>query len=248
MHASWNDAHEWMESRRPVEIAQRMRDRPCYAVQTHNDCEMTMDANTQEVLNQYIARAAEEARLWETLPGREIWDRRDEFLLQIGEETGELLSLLIVAARPRVILEIGTSYGYSTLYMAEAARRVGAKVITIELSADKSQYAQEAMLRAGLQHLIEFRVGDACNVLQELTGPFDFVLLDLWKPLYVRCLELVLPKLSSQSILVADNMIYPTETKSESDAYRAAVRKHGLDSVLLRVGSGIEISTPCKDP
>ena len=76
-----------------------------------------------------------------------------------------------------------------------------------------------------------------------LAGPFDFVLLDLWKELYVPCFELFADKLSHGSIVVADNMLFPDAARAHADAYRERVRASGrFDSVLLPVGSGIELS------
>src|SRR5579872_3656706 len=142
-----------------------------------------VEARTQKVFAEYTARAAEEARLMQRLSPQEALSRLDEFLLPIGEQTGELIRLLVRGARPRTILEIGTSYGYSTLYLAEAAREVGARVITLELAAHKSAYASDALQRAGLADHVEFQVGDALELLPQLAQTLDFVLIDLWKDL-----------------------------------------------------------------
>ncbi len=196
----------------------------------------------QGILAEYAGRAAEEARLMQRLSPTEGMSRRDEFLLPIGEDTGNLLALLIRSARPRRILEIGTSYGYSTLFLADAARTVGAGVTTLELAQHKSDYARDALTRAGLAAQVEFRVGDALEILPALPGPFDFVLLDLWKELYVPCLDLVRDRLSPGAFIAADNMIHPQEVRAEADAYRRRVRELRLDSILLPVGSGVELS------
>jgi predicted O-methyltransferase YrrM len=201
-----------------------------------------MDAQVRQVLDEYERRAAEEGRLMQSLPEQEAMKRLDDFLLPVGPETGTVLNLLIKSDRPRVILEVGTSYGFSTLYLAEAARECGAKLVTLELSATKISYARDALTRAGLAQGVEFRQGNALDTLRALPGPFDFVLIDLWKDLYVPCLELIHPKLGEGAIIVADNMTYPESSRAEASAYRRRVRELGLDSVLLPLGSGIEIS------
>jgi predicted O-methyltransferase YrrM len=66
---------------------------------------------------------------------------RNEMLLAVGEDTARLLNMLIKASRARNILEIGTSYGYSTLWLAEAARAVGGRVVTLELAPEKVAFA-----------------------------------------------------------------------------------------------------------
>lgn len=201
-----------------------------------------MDVRAQQVFVEYAARAAEEARLMQHLPYAEGMARLDEFLLPVGEDTGTLMSLLVRSARPRTILELGTSYGYSTLYLAEAAQAVGARVKTLELAQSKSNYARDAIERAGLASYVEFHVGHALELLPTLSGPFDFVLIDLWKDLYVPCLELVIPRLAPAAFVLADNMIYPEQARPDANAYRRRVRELGLDSVLLPIGSGVELS------
>ncbi len=63
--------------------------------------------------------------------------------------------------------------------------------------------------KAGLRSQVEFLLGDAREVIPSLSGPFDFVLLDLWKELYIRCFDLVYPKLGRGAYVAADNMIHP---------------------------------------
>jgi len=201
-----------------------------------------MDPRAKQVFAEYAVRAAEEARLMQRLSYSEGMARRDDFLLPIGEDTGTLLSLLIRSTRPKTVLELGTSYGYSTLYLAEATQAVGGQVFTLERAAHKSEYAQAAIERAGLAAAVQFHVGDALTLLPTLAGPFDFVLLDLWKDLYVPCLELLMPRLRAGAFVIADNMIYPEQARTDANAYRQRVRELGLDSVLLPIGSGIEVS------
>ena len=97
------------------------------------------------------------------------------------------------AADQPTILEIGTSYGYSGIWLAEAARATGGRVFTLELQDYKSAYAREMATQAGLAAHIDFRVGDAVDLIGALPRGIDFVLLDLWKDLYVPCLEASIP-------------------------------------------------------
>jgi predicted O-methyltransferase YrrM len=86
-------------------------------------------------------------------------------------------------------------------------------------------------------------VGDALEKLPELEAEVDFVLIDLWKDLYQPCFELVYPKLSAEAVIVADNMLFPIETRESALAYQKLVRSKGaLDSMLLPIGSGLELS------
>lgn len=202
-----------------------------------------MDSKVEAVLAEYHERGAREMQLMRELPPEEVTGRRDEFLLWVGPDTGRLLGMLVKGSRARTIVEIGTSYGYSTIWLAEAARHTGGTVITLELDAQKVEHARGAMRRAGLESHVDFRVGDALELLKQLSGPIDFVLLDLWKDLYVPCFDLFHPKLAEGAIVVADNMIEPAVARPAAEKYRARVRETGqYDSVLLPVGSGIEVS------
>ena len=162
-------------------------------------------------------------------------------LLAAGPETGRLLNILARSLEAPTILEIGTSFGYSTVWLGEAARAAGGRVITIEQQAHKSAYARDMASKAGLGAHVDFHVGDALEIIPTLTAGIDFVLLDLWKDLSVPCLEALYPRLSAGAILVAENVLRPGST--EAARYRAAVAAlPGMTSVLLPVGHGVEVS------
>lgn len=200
------------------------------------------DARVQAVYEGYEARnAAEQART--SQPGVDGFAIRDELLLPVGREVGQLLHALIASRRPARILELGTSYGYSTLFLADAARSVGATVVTMELADYKQAEARRQLGAAGLAEHVEFRLGDALAMLAADKGQWDFVLLDIWKELYLPCFEAFYPQLSEEAIIASDNMIYPPVARPKVRRYREAVRaKADMQTVLLPVGQGIEIS------
>jgi predicted O-methyltransferase YrrM len=199
-----------------------------------------VDPVIERVLADFERRAEEEQRRTNfALPGTNL----DELLLSVGREAGMLLYLLATGAQSRRILELGTSYGYSTVWLAAAARATGGRVLSLELRDFKIEHARQALTRAGLSTRVEFHQGDCLETLKTLPGPFDFVLLDVWKDLYLPCFELVHPKLAPGAIIAADNMSLPEMVRPQAEAYRRRVREVGdLDSVLLDVGNGIEIS------
>ena len=199
-----------------------------------------VDPVIERVLAEYERRADEEQRRTNfASPGTNL----DELLLSVGREAGILLYLLSTGAQSRRILELGTSYGYSTVWLAAAARATGGKVLSLELRDFKIEHARQALTRAGLSTRVEFHQGDCLETLKTLSGPFDFVLLDVWKDLYLPCFELVHPKLAPGGIIAADNMLLPEIVRPQAEAYRKRVRAAGdLDSVLLDIGNGIEIS------
>jgi predicted O-methyltransferase YrrM len=202
-----------------------------------------MDAMIQEVLAEYEKRGAEEFKL-QSLGTMDEWlARRDEFLISVGPATGQLLNILAKSIKAKTILELGTSYGYSTVWLAEAARATGGRLITIDKAANKQDYARSMLARANLTKQVEFRLGDALDTMAALTGPFDFVLVDLWKELYVKAFDLFYPKLSPGAIIAADNMILPENYREDALRYRKHIRsKPKIDSVLIPVGSGVELS------
>jgi predicted O-methyltransferase YrrM len=199
-----------------------------------------VDPVIERVLAEYERRAEEEQRRTNfAVPGTNL----DELLLSVGREAGMLLYLLTTGAQSKRILELGTSYGYSTVWLAAAARATGGKVLSLELRDFKIEHARQALTRAGLSTRVEFHQGDCLETLKTLQGPFDFVLLDVWKDLYLPCFELVHPKLAPGAIIAADNMLLPEIVRPQAEAYRKRVRAVGdLDSVLLDIGNGVEIS------
>ena len=195
------------------------------------------DPRVAEIFAQYDARHQRERDLTRSLPRDEFGQRRDEFLLPVGAAVGGFMRALAIARKPARMLELGTSYGYSTLFLADAARACGARLISVDVDAAKQDYAADMLARAGLADHVEL------DVVADDPGPFDFVLLDVWKSLYLPCFEAVYPKLAEEGAIVSDNMIYPESAREAVRAYREAVRaKDDIDSVLLPIGSGIELS------
>ena len=129
-----------------------------------------MENRIETVLAQYNQRAAHEAVLLRDLSLEEMMQRVDEFLISIGSGTGTLLNTLIKSAKARTVLELGTSYGHSTIFFAEAVRATGGRVISVDISAAKQHYAREQLAAAGLEPFVEFRTGDARDVIASLRG------------------------------------------------------------------------------
>ncbi len=183
-----------------------------------------MDSRVEAVLADYDERAARELAEMRDLSLEETMQRVDEFLISIGPDTGTLLNVLIKGARSQTIVEIGTSYGHSTVFLAEAARACDGHGVSIDVSAKKQRYAHEQLAEAGLDSMVEFVTGDAREVVAAMPGPLDFVLIDLWKDLYIPCFDLVYPKLAEGAFVVADNILFPDFWRAEMTAYRRHVR------------------------
>ena len=200
-----------------------------------------MTPEIEQVLEVLHARIAEENAQRETLSQKALEAIRPQRMLAIGEEAGRFLNLLIKAAGCRDLLELGTSVGYSTIWLAEAARANGGQVTTIDENADKTAQARDYLARAGLEGVVTFVTGDALETIAAHPGPFDFVLLDVWKGAYIPCLEAFLPKLAPGGLIAADNMTTPVT--EHAPLYQERVRNTpGMESTLVPVGNGVELS------
>lgn len=202
-----------------------------------------MDQAFERVLGTYRQRIAEESTASAALSGEEFAQRRDDFLLAVGEPAARFLHSLAIGLGAKRIVELGTSYGFSTLFLADAARATGGTLYTYDSIASKHDYARERIAEAGLADVVEWRLGDALELLREQPGPVDLVLIDVWKNLYTPCFELVYPLLADGGVVVADNMIHPPSARQATAAYAAAVRsKPDMEGVLLSVGHGLDIA------
>jgi len=202
-----------------------------------------LDDAVRNVLSEYGHRMATEDALRKQLPRQEWLRRRDEFLLEVGEAVGTLLNVLAREAKAKRILEVGTSYGYSTIWLADAARATNGKVITLDLDAGKQAYAGRMLERAGLAEYVMFRCGDALELIEEMDETVDFVLIDLWKDVYIPCFDRVIKKAAPGTLVIADNMIFPPDNHAIAAAYRTHIRSYsGIESVLLPAGHGVEVT------
>ena len=159
----------------------------------------------------------------------------------VPPETGIFLYLLVKMSGAKRVLEVGTSNGYSTLWLAEAVRQNGeGKISTIERDPLKVNLARANFQRAGLSRFITIYYGEAHKSLKRLKGSFDFVFIDATKEEYLSYLKLILPKTKPGTIIVADNAIM---FKDRMKDYLHFVRNHPrLESVLIPIGSGEEMT------
>ncbi len=138
---------------------------------------------------------------------RERGTPREARLRQISPDVGRFLNTIVLARRPRTIVEIGTSGGYSTIWLSLAARDVGASVTTLEIDPKKIAAATANLREAGLDGIVTILEGDAAAYLRARKDPFDFVFLDAEKEDYAAYLDMVVPLLSPGGVLVADNLL-----------------------------------------
>jgi predicted O-methyltransferase YrrM len=165
---------------------------------------------------------------------------KDAFI-PVSPDAGRLLYLTARAIGARHVVEYGTSFAISTLYLAAAVRdNGGGRVIGTELEPTKHARALAHVAEAGLADLVEVRLGDARETLAaDLPTPIDLVLLDGWKDLYAPILDLLTPSLRPGAVVFADNVRTFKKTLAPFVA-RLQSRRHGFASVTLPTTSGLE--------
>jgi predicted O-methyltransferase YrrM len=156
-------------------------------------------------------------------------------LRQISPEVGKFIAILAASVPAGRFIEIGTSAGYSTLWLALACRAVGRKITTYELLDEKAELARQTFDAAGVWDAVEFIHGDALDCLPKLKD-VAFCFLDAEKEIYDRCYEALLPNMVTGGILVADNAInHQLTLKPMLDRVLEDKR---VDALIVPIGNG----------
>ena len=177
--------------------------------------------------------------------GRRVWGaERSEMYggapLSITPEVGDLLCVLVLARRPRTIVEFGASHGYSTIHLAAAVRDVGSgRVITTELEPDKVAAAERNLAETGLDDLVEMRVGDALTTLQDVPE-VDLLFLDGWNNLYEPVVDMLQPRLSPGALVIAD--LSSDDPDQVSYVERMCAPGSGYVTVDIPLDAGVVVS------
>ena len=160
----------------------------------------------------------------------------------IEPESAELLNVLIRAQQSKRILEIGTSTGYSTLWLAYAAQATSAKIITLEIDAERSELAHQNAVDFSLDRFVEFLVSDAQDYLHQTTEKFDFILLDAERDAYCDYWN-YLPQILKEKggLLVVDNVVsHESEVKDFLNLIRDNPK---FSTAILPIGAGLFLVT-----
>lgn len=180
----------------------------------------------------------EQARLLRSkIEYREFYGRLKDLWLAVSPETGTLLYMLARSSGARVIVEFGTSFGISTLYLAAALRdNGGGRLITSEFEPSKVVRAKANLTEGGLIDLVEIREGDALQTLSaDLPDTIDLLLLDGAKALYPEILSLVESRLRPGALVIADNADFCPE-------YLERVRSPGGGYISTPFDDDVELS------
>ncbi len=178
---------------------------------------------------------------------------RDDIRPSIGPEVGKLLGLLIRLTRARRVLEMGTSMGYSTIWLAQALQSTGGKLVSIEYDDGLFEETQRNVALAGLADVVELIKGDARVVIEQVHGPFDMILQDSDKSLYSPLLERSIALTRKFGIIVADDALFkprgiPAPFSELMHDYNERVFADSrLYSTILPIGDGVTISVKLCD-
>jgi len=175
-----------------------------------------------------------------TLELRDTQDRSDgtprmQRLRQIPPEIGQFLAITAASAPAGALIEIGTSAGYSTLWLELAAESLGRHITTFEVLPEKAALARETFRLAGVESTVELVEGDAREYIHKFDS-IGFCFLDAEKEVYGDIYELVVPRLVSGGILVADNAINHRE--SLQPMLDRALSDERVDALILTIGKG----------
>ena len=158
----------------------------------------------------------------------------------IAPENGQFLSILIHAIQARNVLEVGTSNGYSTIWLAVALKKTGGRLITLEFDQKRAEEAQTHLQEVGLDSVVEVRVGNALDEIPKCDATFDLVFLDAEKNEYRRYLELALPNIRPGGLIVADDTV--TMRDEMPDYVEFVFNTPRLHSVDIPLDDGIILS------
>jgi predicted O-methyltransferase YrrM len=203
-----------------------------------------MDQRVRQVIDELHVRIKRESEQFDSGQPIDV----NQFALAAGPETASFLNLLIRAMGAKNIVEVGTSIGYTALWLGEAARATGGRVIGMEAIDTKHKQALDHLHRAGLSDVVKVRFGDAKKIVHELKGPIDLVFVDAWKDDYIAYFDALLPKLRVGGCIVADNITHPPTFREEMRRYQEHVRAQpNVRSSLLSIGNGEEMSVKIGD-
>lgn len=193
-------------------------------------------------IDAYFARRIKEGTLsWDGLDAETTAFFRDK-MVALEKDKAEFCYALCRALGAKRVVECGTSFGVSTLYLAAAIRDNGAGiVIATEHEAAKAKIARQNFAAAGLSQFIDLREGDLKDTLKTVEGPVDFVLLDIWAEAVMPAMINIAPHLRQGAIIIADNT---TSARRGYEAYFTFIAdpKNRLRTLTLPFAGGLEMT------
>ena len=171
--------------------------------------------------------------------------RKDTGQLAVSEEDGRFLRLMIASRGAKRALEIGGASGYSAIWMGDALRATGGRLVTIEYESARAKELADNIRRAGLTDVVQVVAGDAFAEIPKLSGTFDFVFLDAWKKDYKRFFDMVHPRMDPRGLFLAHNVV---NKRNEMEDFLDAVQTHPSfwTTIVSPSGEGMSVSMRMK--
>ncbi len=157
----------------------------------------------------------------------------------IGDDAGRTLNILVIALQCKHVLELGTGFGYGTVWLAHAIRETGGVLTCVDHSADKLCNAKALAGSFTLRDEARFVCADAVEFIQSTADPsWDMVVLDVDKTAYAACISALMVRISRRCVVLADNLL---SHRVETQAFIQCLDQAGVMHVLLPVGKGLEL-------
>lgn len=191
-------------------------------------------------MNESRRRLADELYAVSHAHDQERSDRLERFR-NVEPPTAELLGVLIRATGARRILELGTSNGYSTIWLADAAQATGGSVVSVEVDSERTELARENLRRAGLADRVELRAEDATATLaRSADAEWEFVFLDAERPAYSGYVRDLVRTLTPGGVLAVDNVESHAHELVEFTSLIEAEPE--LTQTVVPVGAGLRLA------
>jgi predicted O-methyltransferase YrrM len=170
-----------------------------------------------------------------------------------GHLQGKFLELLVKMHHPKVILEIGTYTGYSGICMARGLGKNG-KLITLDINDEIAPMVKGFFKKSGLADQIDYRLGNALDIIPTLEGCFDMVFIDADKANYIKYYELIIDRMNTGGIIMADNVLWSgkilveegrkidKDTKILMEYNKMVQNDPRVENILLPIRDGIMIA------
>ncbi|MCZ6678508.1 MAG: O-methyltransferase [Candidatus Poribacteria bacterium] len=203
-----------------------------------------LDSSINDHLHQVIPERDE------VLTEMEAYAKERRFPI-VGPLVGRVLHQLVLITNPTRIFEMGSGFGYSAYWMAKALRDESAKIICTEGSQDNADRAMGYFQRGGIANRIEYRVGDALEIIDETTGTFDIIYNDIDKDGYPQAFRKAIPRLRHGGLFITDNMflrgrVTTDDTDSRilgvQELTRLLYESDGIFTTIIPLRDGVSVA------
>jgi predicted O-methyltransferase YrrM len=186
-----------------------------------------------------VPKTAKERKILDVL--EDMYQNQRQGMMNVSPQDGRLLRLLTETTGARHVVEIGTSNGYSAIWICLGLLNTEGRLTTFEINPDRARLARENFKRAGVDRAVTLVEGDAHKEVLKLKGPIDILFLDADKPGYIDYLNKILPLLRPGGLILAHNMNYP---RPDPRYIKAITTDQNLETIFLHMhaaGMGVTL-------